>query len=154
MTYLDLAEALVREHGTDSQRQRLAADLDIPEAELKDAVRAHLFGPMDALGLPRWKRVTAESVRRIAVKRGLVAQGVWAEVAFEVLPTTEVTGTAWERLTALRAALPEAETKLFVVTATIGTTVVQKLPKVRVIMPFGDRTFHTEIYLGGEAQWV
>jgi hypothetical protein len=142
MTYQTDAETLIRERGTDSQRERLEAGaLDVDEA-----VREILFRPL--AGMPRWDRVPHAHIRRLAELRGIVPRGDRSEVTFMVETVAELTDDQWARYKAAQEALPDATFKLFTVVASIGEHLVRRMPKARVILQFGDRDWVTELDLG------
>ncbi len=151
-SYHQHATDLVLELGSSSQCDRLAAGLTLPENELNGFVRNYLMAPIAEQ--PRWKRIGIKQMRQLAVMRGTVGPGEHAYIEFEVVPSTELTGEGFERYQAVRKAMPHAELKLFYVLATCNDELIQRIPKVRVIVNWHGRDFLTEIYLGTGEQWA
>jgi hypothetical protein len=143
-TYQERANALVREFGDSNEIERLEAGL-LPEEELDRIVSDVIFEPVLALDLPIRKRWKKEIIQAKAVRKGKASPG--DEVRFEMLEDADaLTGEQWVRLKQVRAAMPEAVVKPFVVIAVCGEY-KQRAAAVSVEVGLGDRVRRLDLYL-------
>lgn len=117
MSYQEAAEAIVREHGTKDERERLDAGV-LPEQELDKIVADVLFAAI--LDIPIRRKAKDESVRRYAMSIGLASQQ--DAVHFRVLDDEEpeLGKEEWERLQRIKRDMSGATIRLFEVEVECG----------------------------------
>jgi hypothetical protein len=99
MNYLKLKK-LISHFGSDSQKERVAAGISIPDAEIDDLVYRSIWnGPF--FGWYKRKRLSEEEVRQIAVMHRMADPE--DPVSFEVVePADELTEQQWTALKAIQ----------------------------------------------------
>jgi hypothetical protein len=96
-------QALVHEHGTESQQERFAANR-LPENELRDIARALLFRPLD--GFKRFRKIEPGDIRHEAPCSGLgFSYGSIASFKVEDNYKGPMADAEWSALKAIEAAL-------------------------------------------------
>lgn len=93
------------EHGTDNQRQRLAAGL-LPWKEVYEAAEEHLYAPLSTF--PLYRRFQVEQVCHCLEAGAEKA----CKVKFQSVDAVELTADEWDRYSKIRAGVPNANFQL------------------------------------------
>jgi hypothetical protein len=145
MNYLKLKK-LISYFGNDSQRERVAAGISIPDAEIDDLVYHSIWkGPF--FGWYKRKRLTEEEVREIAVMHRMADPS--DPVSFEVVePADELTEQQWTALKAIRqiSKAVEAQVTPFWVIGHCGRKQLKKT-YARVEFTLDERPYRIELCL-------
>jgi len=96
----------VENHGSDNQRQRLAAGL-LPWQEANDSLEAHLYSPLK--DFPEYQRFQDEEVCKCIETNFLDRV---CKPTYKSADATELSATEWERFTAIKKCVPLATFQL------------------------------------------
>lgn len=96
----------IENHGSDNQRQRLAAGL-LPWQEANDALEAHLYSPLK--DFPVYQRFTVEEVCK-CVETGFMEEA--CKPTFKATDATELSAKEWETFAAVKKCVPLATFQL------------------------------------------
>jgi hypothetical protein len=137
-------EELIREHGTNSQIDRLNAGV-LPDQEFDDTIRWLLF--RNVRFWAKWRKIKPEHVRELAQMRGRTTQNY---VKFETVEPDEFTDQEWSQLQNLKRIFPGAkDIAVYWVVATCGEH-EQRWTKARIVLDFCGVAFHQELLLGAK----
>lgn len=98
-------QSWIADHGTESQRERFAESV-LPEDELKQALRDHLFATLDEI--PRYERLTKSDVYAACHDDDVCIEGNPCE--FRAADTSELSEAEYEALKCVRALAPQGAT--------------------------------------------
>lgn len=98
--------AYIENSGSDNQRQRLAAGL-LPWQEAYDYMETELYMPL--WGIPEYQRFTPEEVCK-CVETGFLGEP--CKPKFKSVDATELTAEEWDRLSQIKALVPNATFQL------------------------------------------
>ena len=139
--YQEAGAKLVREIGTETQKRLLEAG-QLPELELDEIIRTHLFRGLE--GWPRWRRVKAETVRELAIAEGKSNSQDKVTFSTREIPPEKLTDEQRDTIADLWELVPDA---LFItpfwVVGRCGKLEV-RFPKVRITIEYHDRIFQQE----------
>lgn len=136
----------VQVFGTESQRERLAAGYNLPDAEVDEVVYRALWDAFGGVYYKR-KRLTDEEVRHVAVMHRMAEPT--DPVSYEMIePADELTDVQWQLLKDIRkrAEAFGAEVVPFWVIANCGRKAWKKT-YARVLLTLDDREFRIELAL-------
>jgi len=135
---------LVRAIGTETQKRLLEAG-QLPELELDEIIRTHLFRGLE--GWPRWRRVKEWTVRKLAVAEFLARRGDPVMFSTVEIPPENLTDEQRETIQDLWELVPEATfITPFQVVGRCGELEV-RWPKVRITIEYHGRIFQQELKL-------
>lgn len=148
MNYQEAAEAIVREHGTKNEVERLAAGV-LPEQELDQIVSDVLFAPI--LDLPIRRKAKEDGVRKHAISLGLASQS--DKVNFRVIDQEQLDAleaAEWDTLQKIRQKMPEAKIKTFEVVVECGRY-KRRSAYASVELKLGERVRRLDVMLNPNA---
>jgi hypothetical protein len=146
-TYREEAEKLIHEHGTRSEKERLAAGM-LPDDDLDRAVADVVFAPVLDLQLPLRRKAKHETVLKYAQSLGLAQEGdqVYFDISEEV---TELRDAEWQALKAIKAVLPEAQVAPYEVAVQCGAYSRRSFA-AKIEVTVGDRVRRLDVMLTPE----
>ena len=147
-SYLQAAEAIVREHGTKNEVERLNAGV-LPEQELDQIVSDVLFAPI--LDLPIRRKAKEDGVRKHAMSLGL-AKGD-DKVNFRIIDQEQLDAleaSEWDTLQRIQQKMPEARVKTFEVVVECGRY-KRRSTYASVEMKLGERVRRLDVMLNPNA---